>query len=338
MIGPPGSGKTASLRGDPAARTFDVRTLAFVERRRCVAEVKVERRKDMAVPSGLAALSFRAPASRPDVLLNGTQSQGFNASRTPCCDRHTIVAIDHLEYRFDDPKFRDQLLPALEDLLFRQERHVWVACTCDPIDRLCEVAVAGQNGSGKGDGNGSAGTNGDGAIDIDRWTRVFQWFRKEVICIGPAEIDAAAEPYCRALWTACSIDEKLALRHLADEGIVNPRNQQVVLQLIRKGLVVRRDGLRLMDETFGQFVAGAVPADTVAAWEREGVRTPWASVQTALLTCVVAFGGFLILTQQQLVGAWFGVVPALLPTVMVPAVPTVISLLASRVSKSQHVA
>ncbi len=50
-------------------------------------------------------------------------------------------------------------------------------------------------------------------------------------------------------------------------------------------------------------------------------------------TCAFAFGGFLILTEQQLVGTLLGVVPTLLPAVVVPAVPTFINLLASRVSK-----
>ena len=103
---------------------------------------------------------------------------------------------------------------------------------------------------------------------------------------------------------------------------------------MRKGLIVRRDGLRLMSATFEQFVAQATPSETVDAWEHFGVRTPWASIRTALLTGAVACGGFLILTEGQLVGAWFGAVPALLPTVMIPAVPTVINLLASRVAKS----
>jgi hypothetical protein len=139
---------------------------------------------------------------------------------------------------------------------------------------------------------------------------VHQSFRKEVAGIDEdrrAELGAEAEPYYRALWTVCSIDEKLALRHLADEGIVNPHNQTVVLQLMRKGLIVRRDGLRVMSATFERFVAQATPAETVDAWKHLGVRTPWASIRTALL-----------------------------PTVMIPAVPTMINLLASRVSKSAH--
>jgi len=47
------------------------------------------------------------------------------------------------------------------------------------------------------------------------------------------EIGVAAEPFYRALWTACSKDQKLALRQLAEEDMVNPRNGAVVAELLR---------------------------------------------------------------------------------------------------------
>src|SRR5262249_39568691 len=147
------------------------------------------------------------------------------------------------------------------------------------------------------------------------------------------EIGYSAEPYYRALWLSCLTKEKLMLKQLADEGLVNPRDEATVLELMRKGLVVRNNGFKLINKTFRRFVAHAVSADTVAEWEREGVRIPWTSIRTALATCAIAFGGFLILTQQQLVGAWFGVVPTLIPAVVVPAAPTLINLLAGRILK-----
>ena len=57
----------------------------------------------------------------------------------------------------------------------------------------------------------------------------------------------------------------LVISHLADEGTVNLPDQQVVLQLMRKGFVGSREGLQLLNEPFRQFVGRAVPAGTVAA-------------------------------------------------------------------------
>ena len=48
-------------------------------------------------------------------------------------------------------------------------------------------------------------------------------------------IGSAAEPYYRSLWFRCSIDEKLALRQLAEGDLANPEEPKVVLQLMRHG-------------------------------------------------------------------------------------------------------
>jgi len=54
------------------------------------------------------------------------------------------------------------------------------------------------------------------------------------------------------------------------------------------------------------------------------VSLPWASITTAALTVALGLGALLVLTSQQMVDAWIGYVPAL-----VPAVPTVLKLLGS---------
>jgi len=52
-----------------------------------------------------------------------------------------------------------------------------------------------------------------------------------------------------------------------------------------------------------------------AAWEREGVKVSWATLQTTILTVACTLAGLLILTQEQLVGAWIAYVPTLAPVV-----------------------
>jgi len=41
--------------------------------------------------------------------------------------------------------------------------------------------------------------------------------------------------YYRGLWSAASGVERLVLRQLAAEGVVNPRNEEVVQRLMRWG-------------------------------------------------------------------------------------------------------
>jgi hypothetical protein len=138
------------------------------------------------------------------------------------------------------------------------------------------------------------------------------------------EIGVAAEPFYRGVWAACSSDEKLALRQLAEEGVVNPRNATVIAHLLRAGLVDRDPVFRPMNETFRRFVMKEMPDDALSVLEHQGVAMPWASITTTVLTMALGLVGLLILTQQQLIDAWIGYVPAL-----APAVPTVVKMLGS---------
>jgi hypothetical protein len=138
------------------------------------------------------------------------------------------------------------------------------------------------------------------------------------------EFGVAAESYYRALFAACSMDQKLALYQLAETGVVNPRNHTVIAQLLRKELVRRDPTFRVMNETFRRFVAREMSHESAAEWQHEGVRLPWGSVSTMMLTMAVLPLGLLLLTQQQLFGSW----ASLLPT-LTPVVPSVVKLISA---------
>jgi hypothetical protein len=128
------------------------------------------------------------------------------------------------------------------------------------------------------------------------------------------EFGSAAASYYEALWGTCTADERLALRQLAEEGLVNPQNQAVVRNLMRAGLVVRDPVVRIMNKTFRRFLLQAASADQVRAWERKDVPVPWGSIEAAMITVVVGLAGLLIVTQERVLGAWIGFVPTLMPT------------------------
>jgi len=326
---------------------FDVRALAYVE-----AEAHVP---DFAFLGPMSLPGF-PPGSEP-----GPSGLWAVPTEIPALSAGGVLGIDHLEYRLDDPVFRDRMLTFLEDLLYRRRYRVWIASTMEPVDQLQESGAT---------------------VDLDRWRRLFQSFRTETVGItgkrehtpataatpvrpphggersplelirtecsygGPLlsiaedmttrllraatstreavlfEIGVAAEPFYRALWTACSKDQKLALRQLAEEDMVNPRNGAVVAELLRSGLIRRDPTFGIMNETFRAFILQErASSDALAAWEHEGVRLPWASITTTMLTVALGMVGLLLLTQQQLVDAWVGYVPAL-----APVVPTVVKL------------
>jgi hypothetical protein len=286
-----------------------------------------------------------------------------------------VLAIDHFDYRMDDPQFRDLMLPVLEDLVYRRRYNVWIASSRDKV-QLLDVDPP--------------------VTDPDRWTQLFAGFRTQTVNAAgvaqqgdpkesshiteawevlsreredaksdafslsqdvlrdesagwprlnalaaqltrgltaePApsredvliEFGVAAESYYRALFAACSMDQKLALYQLAETGMVNPRNRTVVTQLLRNGLVVRDPRFRVMNETFRRFIAREMSHESAAEWEREGVLLPWGSISTMMLTMALLPLGLLLLTQQQLLGAWAGILPAL-----TPIVPNVVKLISA---------
>lgn len=125
-------------------------------------------------------------------------------------------------------------------------------------------------------------------------------------------ISRHAQVYYRSLWAALSPEEKLALVHLAEEGLVNPRNRDVVHRLMVKRLIVRDRYFEIMNESFRRFVISATPRDTIKEWEEEGVRMHWGAARIVLLLAVLVF---LFLTQQEWLAYATGfaaAVPALL--------------------------
>jgi hypothetical protein len=280
------------------------------------------------VAAGLFLLHLRRqPASEPrmtdetaNVLLIGPPGCGrtarlhgnkclrvFDLRTTPSLDPLSAgsepIGIDHFEYGFGDPKFRDEMLPVLEGLIYRRRRTVWVAATRDAWRRVQYLP------------------------DGDRWVRVLSSFVTQNVGVDEhavSQLGDAAEPYFEALWAGCSTEERLALRQLAEEDVVNPNNETVLQQLLQDGLIVHEATFRIMNGAFRRFVLKATPSNTVLEWEQEGVIMSWGTIRTTLMTVAVGLAGLLLLTQQQLVEAWVGYIPTL-----APAVPTAMKVLAS---------
>ena len=152
--------------------------------------------------------------------------------------------------------------------------------------------------------------------DLDRWVRVLRGFKRESVGIDAqsAALSESDLPYFEALWNACTVDERLALAQLAEESVVNPQKRSVVRDLLRSGLIVRNPTLQIVSDRFKDFISQVTNPGQVAIWERQGVAIPWGSIEFAMLTVVATLAGLLIVTQEQLVSAWIGFIPAFLPT------------------------
>lgn len=126
--------------------------------------------------------------------------------------------------------------------------------------------------------------------DLDR----FQW---------PDLIDYlldAAEPHYRELWGLCSLEERLVLRQLAEEGLVNPHCFDLLRRLRRRRLVRIDPRIRLAGESLRRFVLEAEDPGTIRSWELLGESS--ARVRGPLLAVGFVVAGVFVATMGPQVG------------------------------------
>lgn len=144
-----------------------------------------------------------------------------------------------------------------------------------------------------------------------------------------------ADSYYRVLWSTCTRDERLVLYQLAKDGWANPKNELAIQHLQRRKLVVlpvpeidrqfrrgdepgifasqvpkRLTGLRMMNESFRQFIRNSQHREEIAAWEQEGEQSVWRFMKLSLGILTVAVAAWLLYSQQQFFNAVVGYVGA----------------------------
>jgi hypothetical protein len=107
-----------------------------------------------------------------------------------------------------------------------------------------------------------------------------------------------ARPYYHTLWSSCSTAEKLVLIQLAKEGLINPYCRPVLRELLRKRLIVRSGGLRLMNESFRRFVLSVDVPKAILDREHEA-KGGWRTLKIMLWPILLIAIIFLALTQQK---------------------------------------
>jgi hypothetical protein len=116
-----------------------------------------------------------------------------------------------------------------------------------------------------------------------------------------AEVLLQAGTYYRLIWESCSPHEKLTLVHLAQDGFLSV-NDPHIQRLVRRGLIVRPREVRLMNESFRQFVLGQRSLDQdIAVTEGQARSTSnWQYTKVALSVIVIGIMVFLFATQRDL--------------------------------------
>jgi hypothetical protein len=121
--------------------------------------------------------------------------------------------------------------------------------------------------------------------------------REEVIL----QIQEMAESYYRGVWNSFSTMEKLMLYDLAKDCFVNTRNLSVLRVLMLKGAITCYDSIRVMNQSFNDFILRTVKEDEEVAMEKlMKQKGTWNSIQMILVLVFIAIAVFISLSEQQL--------------------------------------
>ena len=136
--------------------------------------------------------------------------------------------------------------------------------------------------------------------------------------MGAEGIDAPAlkemvsrrvKPIYDNIWRTASKDEKLVLIHLARGGLVNIRSKPAIRGLLKRGLI-RLCPLRLMNQTFRDYVLGADDLASILEWKEKQETSHWSKAKRPILFLVTGVIVFLVVTQPGLLKSWLVLIPA----------------------------
>ncbi|HJX93239.1 MAG TPA: cache domain-containing protein, partial [Pyrinomonadaceae bacterium] len=133
-----------------------------------------------------------------------------------------------------------------------------------------------------------------------------------------------ARTYYSDIWNTCSPDEQLTLFHLAQDRLLSHRDPDIE-PLLRRGLIIRKTDVHLMNESFRQFVKSTEQVEDVSKNEENAKRdSTWNTLKVPLLIALIAITIFLFVTQRDLYTSALAGLTAL--TTMIPALFKVLSL------------
>jgi len=142
------------------------------------------------------------------------------------------------------------------------------------------------------------------------------------------EFGERAEGYYRSLWESCSLDEKVVLQHLAQEGLVNEKNRRVIRRLMARGMIRRGPNFCLLNESFRRFACSALCRNQVLDLEQKALPSAWDRFQWPFLAVLAASITFFFATQQELLDSTLAVVTGL--TAGLPTVTKIMDLMSRR--------
>lgn len=146
------------------------------------------------------------------------------------------------------------------------------------------------------------------------------------------EIQDMAHAYYHSLWNQCTSIEKYVLYDAAEDGFVNHKNKLVILNLLKKGLLIFDDGLRIMNKSFQHFILTGISGTEVIQMEEEArKRGRWSRYSLIIAVLVFSLVIFYVLAEQEVVNKFTALI-----TGLVALVPTLFSAARSAVGSTSN--
>ena len=218
------------------------------------------------------------------------------------------VILQHFEYQFGVPTFDRSKLNLLADLL-AEGKQICVLSTINPL----KLAHKDDPGSSSPDES-----KRPVPVSLQEWSQVFQAFTlryskqdKPETALDSRSVPAN-ESYYEAIWQARTMDEKITLHHLAQDGVVHAENPDLPT-LLDLGLIKSKPDPHWLDKNFEEYVLNAAQRDRLDTKER--VKSHAWKWPIAIVLVVLVLG--LLSTQQEFHNAVvivLSLLPVLLPT------------------------
>lgn len=109
-------------------------------------------------------------------------------------------------------------------------------------------------------------------------------------------VQETAYTYYYAIWNSLTKEERYIVYDIAQDGFVNTNNVNGIIDLLHKGILVYDHSLRLMNESFTNFVLTKVDSDEALERELEyNKRGNWGTASAVLLLVIVSLIFFISL-------------------------------------------
>lgn len=121
-------------------------------------------------------------------------------------------------------------------------------------------------------------------------------------------------------WQSCSDEEKFFLYDLADDGVANQANKDVILSLFDKDLITLHPLLKVKRLSFAQFVRVNMKEEKILEFEKKASKSGrWNNTRIMLIIVVLAMFGFLSVAEEGFMGraaALIGSLVLILPNLL----------------------